>query len=147
MQVFRFDPSTVTMAASGRADRGDARRNAEIVGHRASAPFDQRELKDPAIHTIMNSDDVDGRLDHLHHDVHDHQVPEPKIPKVTAAVLKALKQAQKMIVEDKRNAAAVLLESMGGKGWSVDELVAILDEPGTKYTYQARERAQIRGPS
>jgi len=32
------------------------------------------------------------------------------------------------------NAAAVLLESMGGKGWSVDELVAILNDPGTKYT-------------
>jgi NitT/TauT family transport system substrate-binding protein len=38
-----------------------------------------------------------------------------------------------MIAEDKRNAAA-LLESMGGKGWSIDELVAILDDPGTKYT-------------
>jgi NitT/TauT family transport system substrate-binding protein len=55
-------------------------------------------------------------------------------PKVTAAVLKALKQAQQMIAEDKRNAAAVLLESMGGKGWSVDELVAIVDDPSTKYT-------------
>jgi NitT/TauT family transport system substrate-binding protein len=39
-----------------------------------------------------------------------------------------------MIAEDKRNAAAVLLESMGGRGWSVDDLVAILDDPGTKYT-------------
>jgi NitT/TauT family transport system substrate-binding protein len=39
-----------------------------------------------------------------------------------------------MIAEDKRNAASVLLESMGGKGWSVDELVAMLNDPSTKYT-------------
>ena len=51
-------------------------------------------------------------------------------------MLNALKQAQQMIAEDKRNAASVLLESMGGKGWSVDELVAILNEPGTKYTFR-----------
>ena len=44
-----------------------------------------------------------------------------------------------MIVEDKRNAAAVLLESMGGKGWSVDELVAILNDPNTKYTTRKPE--------
>jgi NitT/TauT family transport system substrate-binding protein len=40
-----------------------------------------------------------------------------------------------MISEDKHNAAEVLLESMGGgKGWNVDEFVAILNDPATKYT-------------
>ena len=55
-------------------------------------------------------------------------------PKVYAAVLKALKRAEQMIGEDPRGAAAVLLESMGGKGWTVDELAAILADPAIKYT-------------
>ena len=130
--VFRFDPSTVTMAHPD-ALIAVTSGNAEIVGHWASAPFDQRELKDPAIHTIMNSDDVMGGSTTFTMMSTTTRF-QAENPKVTAAVLKALKAAQKMIAEDKRNAAAVLLESMGGKGWSVDDLVAILDDPGTKYT-------------
>jgi NitT/TauT family transport system substrate-binding protein len=131
-QVFRFDPSTVTMAHPDALIAQTAG-NAEIVGHWASAPFDQRELKDPAIRTIMNSDDVMGGSTTFTM-MSTTTKFQTENPKVTAVVLKALKQAQKMIAEDKRNAAAVLLESMGGKGWSVDELVAILDDPSTKYT-------------
>jgi NitT/TauT family transport system substrate-binding protein len=39
-----------------------------------------------------------------------------------------------MIAADKRAAAKVLLDSMGGRGWDIDELVTILEDPGTKYT-------------
>jgi NitT/TauT family transport system substrate-binding protein len=40
-----------------------------------------------------------------------------------------------MIQSDKRAAAEVLIESMGGsKAGSVQEMVAILDDPSTKYT-------------
>jgi NitT/TauT family transport system substrate-binding protein len=131
-QVFRFDPSTVTMAHPD-ALIAVTSGNAEIVGHWASAPFDQRELKDPTIHTVMNSDDVMGGSTTFTMMSTTTRF-QAENPKLTAAVLKALKAAQKMIAEDKRNAAAVLLESMGGKGWSVDELVAILNDPGTKYT-------------
>ena len=131
-QAFRFDPSTVSMThpdalitlMSG---------NGAVVGHWASAPFDQRELKDPTIRTVMNSDDVMGGSTTFTM-MSTTTKFRSENPKLTAAVLKALKQAQAMIIADKRNAASVLLESMGGKGWSVDELVAILDDPGTKYT-------------
>ena len=129
--VFRFDPSTVTMAHPD-ALIALTSGNAEVVGHWASAPFDQRELRDPAIRTIMNSDDVMGGSTTFTM-MSTTTKFQAENPKVIAAVLKALKQAQQMIAEDKRNAASVLLESMGGKGWSVDELVAILDDPGTKY--------------
>jgi NitT/TauT family transport system substrate-binding protein len=131
-QVFRFDPGTVTMTHPD-ALIAVTSGNAEIVGHWASAPFDQRELKDPAIRTIMNSDDVMGGSTTFTMMSTTTRF-QTENPKVTAAVLKALKQAQKMIAEDKRNAASVLLESMGGKGWSVDELVTILSDPSTKYT-------------
>ncbi len=40
-----------------------------------------------------------------------------------------------MIKSDRRAAAEVLIESMGGaKAGSVDEMVAILEDPATKYT-------------
>ena len=93
-----------------------------------------REVKDRAIKTIMSSDDVMGgsttftMMSTTSRFQHDN-------PKVFGAVVKALKSAQEMIGEDKRNAATVLLDAMGGgKGWTLDELVGILDEPGTKYT-------------
>ena len=44
-------------------------------------------------------------------------------PKVYAAFVAALKESFAMIKKDKKAAAEVLLESMGGKGWDVDELV------------------------
>jgi NitT/TauT family transport system substrate-binding protein len=131
-QVFRFDPNTVTMAHPD-ALIALTSGNSAIVGHWASAPYDQRELKDPTIRTIMNSDDVMGGSTTFTMMSTTTRF-QAENPRVTAAVLKALKQAQEMIAKDKRNAASVLLESMGGKGWSVDELVEILNDPGTKYT-------------
>ncbi len=131
-QVFRFDPYTVTMAhpeALITLTSGSG----TIVGHWASAPFDQRELKNPAINTIMNSDDVMGGSTTFTMMSTTSRF-QSENPKVFGAVVKALKRAQEMIAEDKKAAAAVLLEAMGGKGWSVEELVEILNEPGTKYT-------------
>ena len=131
-QAFRFDPATVTM---GHPDAvvGLLSGSGNIVAHWASAPFDQRERNDPAIKSIMNSDDIMGGSTTftLMSTTAKFQTENPKL---CAAVLKALKRAQEMIAEDKRNAAAILLDSMGGKGWSVDELVAILNDPTTKYT-------------
>lgn len=130
--VFRFDPYTVTMAHPEALITLTAG-GGNIVGHWASAPFDQRELKDPAIKAIMNSDDVMGGSTTFTMMSTTTRFQKEN-PKVFGAVLKALKRAQEMIAEDRKGAAAVLLEAMGGKGWSVEELVDILNEPGTKYT-------------
>ncbi len=131
-QTFRFDPSTVTMAHPD-ALISMLSGGANIVGHWASPPFGQRELKDPAIRTIMNSDDVMGGSTTFTMMSTTTKFRNEN-PKLFGAVLKALKRAQEMIAEDRKGAAAVLLESMGGKGWSLDELVAILADPTTKYT-------------
>jgi NitT/TauT family transport system substrate-binding protein len=131
-ETFRFDPYTVTMThpdavialLSGRT---------EVVAHYASAPFHQRELKDPSVRTIMTTSDVMGgattfTMISATAKFHDQN------PKVYAAFVDALDQAMAMIGNDRTTAAEVLLESMGGKGWSVAELASMLGEPETRYT-------------
>lgn len=131
-QTFRFDPATVTMAHPD-AVVGLLSGSGNIIAHWASAPFDQRERNDPAIKTLMNSDDIMGGSTTFTMMSTTTRF-QTENPKLCGALVKALKRAQEMIAEDRRFAAALLLESIGGKGWTVDELVAILNEPTTKYT-------------
>lgn len=130
-QAFRFDPYTVTMkhadaAASLISGSGN------IAAHYASSPLAQREMKTPGIRTIQNSDDVMGgsttfTMVSTTKRFHDEN------PKVYAAFVAALEEAQAMIKADKQGAAKVLIESMGGSG-NVADMVEILNEPSTKYT-------------
>jgi NitT/TauT family transport system substrate-binding protein len=131
-ETFKFDKYTISMQ---HPDGVVAllTRNKQIAAHYASAPFHQRELKEGNIRTIMNSDDVMGgsttfTMISTPTKFHDEN------PKAYAAFVAALKQSFEMIRTDKKGAAQVLLESMGGKGWTVEELAAMLDEPSTKYT-------------
>jgi NitT/TauT family transport system substrate-binding protein len=55
-------------------------------------------------------------------------------PKAYAAFVAALKQSFDMIRADKKAAAQVLLDSMGGKGWMVEELAEMLNDPKIYYT-------------
>src|ERR1700733_604231 len=56
-------------------------------------------------------------------------------PKVFRAVLKALEEANRRIVADKKTAAAILLASTGGeKGFSFNEIVEVLNDPHVKLT-------------
>ena len=131
-QAFRFDPFTVTM---NHADAAVAliSGSSNIAAHYASPPLSQRELKQKGIRSIMSSDDVMGgsttfTMVSTTTKFHDEN------PKVYAAFVAALKEAQAMIKSDKRGAAEVLIESMGGgTAFSVDDMVAILDDPATKY--------------
>ena len=131
-ETFKFDRYTVSMQhpdsvvalLSG---------NKQIMSHYASAPFYQRERKDPAIRTIMNTNDVMGgpqtfTMISTTTKFHDEN------PKAYATFVAALKQSFEIIRADKKAAAQVLLDSMGGKGWTVDELVEILNEPDIYYT-------------
>ena len=131
-QAFKFDPFTVTMNHSDAA--AALLSGNTITGHYASAPLDQRELKSPGVRTIMNSDDVMGgsttfTMISTTQKFHDQN------PKVYAAFVAALKEAQDMIARDKAGAAKVLLESMGGSNaGSAEDMIVILNDPTTKYT-------------
>lgn len=130
-QAFRFDPYTVSMnhgdAAAALISGGGS-----IAAHYASYPLAQREMKAEGIRTIQNSDDVMGgsttfTMVSTTTRFHDEN------PKVYAAFVAALEEAQEMIQADKEGAAKVLIASMGGSG-AVDEMVDILNDPALKYT-------------
>jgi NitT/TauT family transport system substrate-binding protein len=107
--------------------------NKQIAAHYASPPFHQRERKEANIRTIMTSDDVMGgattfTMISTTTKFHDEN------PKAFAAFVAALKQSFEMIRADKKAAAQVLLDSMGGKGWTVEELADMLNDPQINYT-------------
>jgi len=132
-EAFRFDPYTVTMNHSDAA--AALLSGKTISGHFASAPLDQRELKEPGVRTIMNSDDVMGGSTTFTM-ISTTQKFQDQNPKVYAAFVKALKEAQTLIMQDKEAAVKVLLDSMGGGAGSVGDMLAILNDPTTKYTLQ-----------
>jgi len=131
--AFRFDPYTVSM------NHGDAAAallsgSSNIAGHCASAPLDQIERKTPGVRSILNTDDVMGGSTTFTMISTTKKFYE-KNPKVYAAFVSALKEAQNMIKSDKAGSARTLIESMGGGGkWSEADMVAILNDPAIKYT-------------
>jgi NitT/TauT family transport system substrate-binding protein len=132
-QIYRFDKYTVTMthpdgviallSGSGAVD-----------AHFTSPPFSQRERKDPRIHTILTTDDVMGGSSTFTMVSTTTKFREQN-PKVFGAVLKALEDANRRILSDKKTAAEILLASTGGeKGFSVSEIVEVLNDPHVKFT-------------
>src|SRR6202035_2735935 len=57
-----------------------------------------------------------------------------KNPKVYASVLKALDDAIDVIVDDKEDAAGILLASTGEGGFTRDEVMALMKDPSVKFT-------------
>jgi len=131
-QAFKFDPFTVTMNHSDAA--AALLSGSTITGHYASAPLDQRERKSPGVRSIMNTDDVMGGSTTFTM-ISTTQKFYEQNPKVYAAFVAALKEAQNMIANDKPGAVKILLESMGGaNAGSAEDMMAILNDPSTKYT-------------
>ena len=131
-KTFKFDRYTVSMQ---HPDGVVAllTGNKQITAHYASAPFHQRERREANIRTIQTSDDVMGgattfTMISTTTKFHDEN------PKAYAAFVAALKQSFDMIRSDKKAAAQVLLDSMGGKGWTVEELAEMLNDPKIYYT-------------
>lgn len=132
-QVYRFDKYTVTMthpdgvlallSGSGAVD-----------AHFTSPPFYQRELKDPRVHTVLTTDDILGGSTTFTMVSTTSRFREQN-PKLFGAVLKALEEANRRIIADKKTAAEILLASTAGeKGFSVGEIVAALNDPHVKFT-------------
>jgi len=128
----RYDPYTVslthpdgvTMLLAGRS---------EITAHFTSPPFHQRERKDPRIRTITTSNEIMGgpsTFTMLYSPAKFYD----ENPKAYAAVLKALQAAIAFINADRRAAAEVYLQSDEGKGWKMDDLMEVLNDPDIRFT-------------
>lgn len=131
-QLARFDKYTVTMTHPD-AVIALLSGSSAIDAHFTSPPFAQRERKDPHVRTIMLSDDVMGGSTTFTMVSTTTKFREQN-PKVYAAVLKAIGEANRMIVADKKTAAEILLASAGEKGFSVEEIVEVLSDPHIKFT-------------
>ena len=131
-QAMRFDKYTVSMthpdgviALLGGSGAIDA--------HFTSPPFHQREKKDPKVHTVMNTNDVMGGSATFTMLSTTARFREQN-PKIYAAVLKALDEANMMIVADKKKAAETLLGSTTESGFSLEEILAVLNDPDIRFT-------------
>jgi NitT/TauT family transport system substrate-binding protein len=131
-QVFRFDPNTVSMTHPDGVI-AMVTGNKQITAHYTSPPFHHREIKEKSIRTIQTTSDVMGGSTTFTM-ISTTERFQKANPKVFGAFLAALKESMQMIATDKPGAAKVLLASMGGKGWEIDELVAILNDKDIKYT-------------
>ena len=130
--TFKFDKYTISMQhPDGVVALLTA--NKQIAAHYASPPFHQRERKEANVRTIMNSNDVMGGATTFTM-ISTTTKFRDENPKAYAAFVAALKQSFDMIRADKKGAAQVLLDSMGGKGWSVEELAEMLNDPQISYT-------------
>lgn len=108
-------------------------RDGEISAHFASPPFSTLELREPGIHGVVNSLDVLGpmTLDVVF-------APKRLIdaePALAAAFLGALDEANRMIEQDRR-AAAALYAATSGVHVSSDDVMQMLSVPQTHFSIQ-----------
>ena len=104
-----------------------------IAAHFTSPPFHQRERKDPRVHTIMTTDDVmKGSTTFTM--LSTTAAFRERNPKVVAAVLAALEEANASIRDDKAMAAKLLRESTTESGFSPEELLEVIADPAVKFT-------------
>src|SRR5580658_5310617 len=128
----RFDRYTVTMTHPDAVIALLAGSSA-VDAHFTSPPFAQREKRDPRVRTIMLSDDVMGGSTTFTM-VSTTTIFRDRNPRIYAAVLKAIDEANRMISADKKSAAELLLASTNDKGFSVKEIVDVLSDPHIKFT-------------
>ena len=128
----RFDRYTVTMThpdgvvalLSG---------SSQVNAHFTSPPFHQREIEDPSVRTILDTNDIMGGSTTFTMLSTTTRFREQN-PLLYAAVLAALDEANDMIRGDVQRAAQTLLTADAGAGFAAEELVEVLRDPDIKFT-------------
>jgi NitT/TauT family transport system substrate-binding protein len=126
-ETFRYDRYTVALT---HPDGVAAMLSgiSEIDLHFTSPPFHGRELKDPRVRTILTTDDVMGGSTTFTM-LYTTKKFRDENPVTYKAIVRAVKEAIDYINKDKRGAAQVYYDSIGGKGETIDEIVASLNDP------------------
>jgi NitT/TauT family transport system substrate-binding protein len=128
----RFDQYTVTMTHPD-AVVALLSGSGTITAHFTSPPFHQRELQDPAVRTIMTSQDVmPGNTTfamlsttRAFHDAN---------PLAYGAVLAALEEANALIRADPGAAAQLLIDTGESAGLTQGELIEVLRDPAIDFS-------------
>jgi NitT/TauT family transport system substrate-binding protein len=104
----------------------------EIVANFSSAPFQYRQMKNPAIRRILTSTELFDEPLSFNVIATTSKFRQDN-PKLYGAFLAALKEATDMINTDKKNAASIYLRVTNDR-MPVDDLVEILSDPAIQYT-------------
>ena len=115
-------PEALTVLLSGRG---------EIDSHMASPPFSYIEDATPGLHRVFNSVDLLGNIT-LDMTYTSRRFFEGN-PKLCAAFIAAMNEANALIARDKRRAAEIYVAVSKQKS-SPDEVVRILEDPNSKFS-------------
>jgi NitT/TauT family transport system substrate-binding protein len=130
-QQGRLDPLTVTLSHPD-AQTALLSGKSEITAHFGSPPFQYQQLRNPAIHTVLNSYEVLGGPATFNV-VWTTSKFRNENPKLYEAFVKALDDATAQINNDKRAAAEAYLRISKDKD-SVADILAMLDDPNIVFT-------------
>ena len=105
----------------------------QINAHFTSPPFHQREIKDPRVHTVLDTDAI------MHGATTFTMLSttakfRKQNPALYGAVLAALDDANELIRSDPKTAAEILFAAEATAGFSVEELVEVLRDPAIEFT-------------
>jgi NitT/TauT family transport system substrate-binding protein len=131
-EAFRFDRYTVTMTHADAVIALISGSN-QINAHFTSPPFHQREIKDPRVRTVLDTDDIMGGATTFTMLSTTARYREAN-PQAYAAVIAALEEANELIRTEPRAAAEILCAAESAAGFSVDELVDVLSDPDIRFT-------------
>src|SRR5882724_6307473 len=105
----------------------------EITAHFASSPFYYIELANPAIHRVLHSYEVAGGR-HTNGVLMASKKFYDANPKVCAAVVAALEDADAFIKVNPRKAAEIYIELAQEKRSTLDEIETMVNDPDVDYT-------------
>jgi NitT/TauT family transport system substrate-binding protein len=131
-EAFRFDRYTVTMTHADAVIALISGSN-QINAHFTSPPFHQREIQDPRVRTVLDTDDIMGGATTFTMLSTTARYREANA-EAYAAVIAALEEANELIRTDPRAAAEMLFAAESAAGFSVDELVEVLRDPDIRFT-------------
>ncbi len=131
-EAFRFDRYTVTMTHADALIALLSGSN-QINAHFTSPPFHQREIKDPRVRTVLNTDDIMGGATTFTMLSTTARYRDAN-PAAYGAVLAALEEANELIRSDPQAAAQILFAAESAAGFSVEEIVEVLRDPDIRFT-------------
>jgi NitT/TauT family transport system substrate-binding protein len=130
-QYAKLDGLTVTLSHPD-AHTALMSGQSEITAHFGSPPFQYQQLKQPGIHTVLNSNDILGGTTTFNV-VWTTDKFRTENPKLYDAFVKALDEATAVINGDKRAAAEAYLRISKDKD-SVADILAMLNDPAIVFT-------------